>query len=234
MDKTTSQQQLSEKLLAYRDTVSDETLTHQAYLTIRHAIHHLELKPEKSFLEREIAEMLDISRTPVHSALIRLEMDGWLEIIPRKGIKVAPIEAQNIKEISQITEVLDGVAVELAMNVLSNEQLDFLEELILKQEEYLFNNDLNGYVDVDHQFHGLITNHSKNTALINMLENYSDQLFRARLYTIENRKFQTRSIKEHRAIVASIRAENGPAARKLMERHRHRGNKEIVNIIENK
>jgi len=234
MDKTTSKQQLSEKLLAYRDTVSDETLTHQAYLTIRYAIHHLKLKPEESFLEREIAEMLDISRTPVHSALIRLEMDGWLEIIPRKGIKVAPIESQNIKEISQITEVLDGVAVELAMKVLSNKQLDFLEELILKQEEHLFNNDLNGYVDIDHQFHGLITEKSENTALINMLENYSDQLFRARLYTIEGREFPTRSIKEHRAIVASIRAENGTAARKLMERHRHRGNREIVKIIENK
>jgi len=120
------------------------------------------------------------------------------------------------------------------MDVLSNEQLDFLEELTMKQEEHLFNNDLNGYVDIDHQFHGLITDNSQNTVLINMLENYSDQLFRARLYTIKGREFPTRSVNEHRAIIAAIRAENGSAARKLMEKHRHRGNKEIVRIIESK
>lgn len=225
---------LSEKLLTDKKKFSEETFSSQAYLTIRNAINHLELEPGESFLEREIAEMLDMSRTPVHSALIRLEMDGWLDIIPRKGITVSPIKAQNIKNISQITEALDGVAVELALGNLTDDHLSRLENLINQQEACLVENDFETYVDIDHEFHGLITTNCNNEELIKLLESYSDQLFRARLYTIDDRVLPLRSINEHKAILAALQAENGMAARTLMETHRNRGNKEIVKIIEEK
>lgn len=226
--------ELKEKLLAYKDKITNETLTTQAYLTVRHAINHLELEPGEAFLEREIAELLEMSRTPVHSALIRLEMDGWLEIIPRRGFTVAPIEAEHIQQVSQITETLDGLAVQLAMDHLNEEQIDELNELIKQQEASLLENNFKKYVDIDQKFHSIITKNSHNDVLVTFLESYSDQLFRARLYTIDSRAFPLRSIDEHKAIVAAIQAKNPLAVRSLMEIHRHRGNKEIVKIIQEK
>lgn len=223
---------ISNKLLACDNEYDDDSLTSQAYLTIRNAIHYLELEPGESFLEREIAEMLEMSRTPVHSALIRLEMEGWLDIIPRKGFTVSLIKSQHVREITQITKILDGLAVELATDILTDNQLNYLEKLILQQEKSLFESNFKNYVNIDHEFHELITNTCNNKELIKLLKGYSDQLFRARLYTITNREWPLDSINEHRAILAAIQAKNGSVARALMEAHRKRGSKEIVKIIE--
>ncbi|OEH90124.1 hypothetical protein ATO00_06565 [Loigolactobacillus coryniformis subsp. coryniformis] len=221
-------------LLGYKNEVASNSLTQQAYLVILKAIRNLYLEPGKSFLEREITDLLEMSRTPVHEALIRLEMEGWLKVIPRKGFKVEPILRRIIIEISEITEVLDGLAVELATNIISNEELDRLDRLIDKQEEAMYNKNLKTYVAVDQEFHNLIVDQSRNNRLIKAMANYSDQLYRARLYTINARKLPIQSIQEHRAIVAAIRAKNKIAARELMQGHRHRGSLEIADIIKKK
>ncbi len=234
MSEKSNNRSLSDSLLDYKEKLSNETLTQQAYLTIRKAIYQLELKPNESFLEREMAEMLKMSRTPVHSALIRLDMDGWGTIIPRKGFTVAPIEAQSIKEISQITEVLDGVAVELAVDCITEEELNYLDSLVVEQEKALLSENLNKYVEIDHQFHDYINERSGNDTLLRILNSYTDQLFRARLYTIDERLLPVHSIREHEAILAALRAKSGSAARNLMEIHRRRGNLEIINIIHEK
>jgi FCD domain. len=67
-----------------------------------------------------------------------------------------------------------------------------------------------------------------------LIEGYSNQLYRARLYTIEERKFPMHSVQEHRAIIAAMRIKDGAAARQLMEFHRERGGKEIIRIIRQK
>jgi len=225
---------LKEILLSYKEEVEENRLPQRAYIIIRKAIRNLQLQPSEAFLEREIAEMLEMSRTPVREALIRLEMDGWIKLIPRKGFSVEPIIRETIEQICQIAEALDGVAAELATLHMDEGHLEQLESFIERQENYIHEHNLKAYADVDDQFHNLIINCSQNQRLKSVMDSHSDQLYRARLFTINDRKLPVRSIKEHRAIVAAMRAQDSKAAQILMHSHRHRGGQEILDIIESK
>lgn len=225
---------LKKILLLYKEETNEDRLPQQAYIIIQKAIRNLQLQPNEAFLEREIIEMLEMSRTPVREALIRLEMDRWIRLIPRKGFSVEPIIKENIEQICQIAEALDGVAAELATLNTEEKHLEILDSLIVRQEKYLDENDLKAYLDVDNQFHNLIVEYSQNERLQNIMDSHSDQLYRARLFTINERKLPVRSIMEHRAIVAAMRAQDSKAAQLLMHSHRHRGGQEILGIIESK
>ncbi|MBB5180420.1 DNA-binding GntR family transcriptional regulator [Planomicrobium koreense] len=225
---------LKKTLLQYKEEANEDRLPQQAYIIIQQAIRNLQLQPNEAFLEREIIDMLEMSRTPVREALIRLEMDRWIRLTPRKGFSVEPIIKENIEQICQIAEALDGVAAELATLNMEEKQLDMLDSLIARQEKCLDENNLEAYLEADNQFHHLIVAYSRNERLQNIMDSHSDQLYRARLFTINERKLPVRSIKEHKAIVAAMRAEDSKAAQLLMHSHRHRGGQEILAIIESK
>lgn len=225
---------LKKTLLLYKEEVNEDRLPQRAYVIIQKAIRNLQLQPNEAFLEREIIEMLEMGRTPVREALIRLEIERWIRLIPRKGFSVEPIIKENIEQICQIAEALDGVAAELATLNVDEEHLEILDSLIESQEKYLNENNLKAYLDVDNQFHNLIVEYSQNERLKNIMDSHTDQLYRARLFTINERKLPIRSIKEHRAIVAAMRAQDSKAAQLLMHSHRNRGGQEILGIIESK
>ncbi|AVD54569.1 hypothetical protein BEH_24730 (plasmid) [Priestia filamentosa] len=92
------------------DVNEESRLPQRAYLAIRHAIRHLQLPPGQTVLEREMAEILGMSRTPVRESLIRLETEGWVRLIPRRGFIVAPLVADDLQQIYEVVEALDGDA----------------------------------------------------------------------------------------------------------------------------
>jgi GntR family transcriptional regulator, rspAB operon transcriptional repressor len=234
MNNENAEQELKNMLLAYKDEINESRLPQLAYLIIRKAIRNLKLPPGEMFLEREMTEMLDMSRTPVREALVRLEMDGWIRLIPRKGFSVEPIKKESIQQICQIAEALDGVAAELATLNIDEEGLQKLESLIDLQESLLYESNLKTWADVDDEFHNLIIDYSRNERLKGVMDSHSDQLYRARVYTINDRELPVRSIIEHRAIVAAMKARDSKAAQTLMHSHRQRGSQEILAILESK
>ncbi|MFP3917588.1 GntR family transcriptional regulator [Lysinibacillus telephonicus] len=226
--------ELKNILLSYKNKINENRLPQLAYLIIRKAIRNLQLPPGETFLEREMTEMLDMSRTPVREALVRLEMDGWIRLIPRKGFSVEPIMKESIQQICQIAEALDGVAAELATLNIDEASIKKLESLIDLQESLLYESNLKDWADVDDEFHNLIIDYSQNERLKSVMDSHSDQLYRARVYTINDRELPARSIIEHRAIVAAMKARDSKAAQTLMHSHRKRGSEEILAILERK
>jgi DNA-binding GntR family transcriptional regulator len=182
-------------------------------------------------LEREIAEILGMSRTPVREALVRLEMEGWIRLIPRRGFIVSPIVAEDLQQIYEIVEVLDGVAGRLATGRATSEQLDHLGFLIQEQKKALENDDLTTWTDLDDQFHSYIIDLAENPRLRGIMDSQSDQLYRARLYTIKYRPKPTRSITEHTAILAIMRAADPEAVQMMLKSHRHRAHIEILEAL---
>lgn len=215
----------------YQATVQPGPLTQQAYSIILAAIRELYLQPGQSFLEREVSEPLGMSRTPVHEALIRLEAAGWLAIIPRRGFKVAPILATTITEIAQISENLDGLAVALATPRITAAELTPLNDLVAQQVTAMRHQDLRAYVQIDQRFHEQLVALAPNQRLVQLIASYSDQLYRARLYAIDERALPEQSVQEHRAILAAMQSRNARAAQELMIGHRQRGSREIIKII---
>ncbi|MEH7307293.1 GntR family transcriptional regulator [Neobacillus drentensis] len=213
------------------DKNGESRLPQLAYLATRHAIRQLQLPPGQTVLEREMAEILGMSRTPVREALVRLEMEGWVRLIPRRGFVVAPIIADDLQQIYEVVEALDGIAGSLAAKRATPEELDKLDHLIEEQEKALASEDLLAWTDLDEQFHQLIVDLARNPRLRGVMDSQSDQLYRARLYTIKLRPEPTRSIMDHKAIVSVMRAAEPDAARSMLQSHRYRARSEILQII---
>lgn len=207
-------------------------LPQRAYHIVRLAIRDLILPPGKTILEREMAEALQMSRTPVREALVRLETEGMVRLIPRRGFIVEPIEKEDLKQIYEIVEKLDGLAVSLATVKVGEGEIDQLESLIKQQEEALEQKNLKKWAVLDDQFHQLIIDYAKNKRLRTVIDSYSDQLYRARLFTINHRPVPFHSIVEHKAIIACMKAKDSNAAGVLMQSHRNRARNEILTAVE--
>jgi DNA-binding GntR family transcriptional regulator len=232
--KKSDQHALFENIHSFLQTLDnngESRLPQRAYLATRHAIRQLQLPPGQTVLEREMAEMLGMSRTPVREALVRLEMEGWVQLIPRRGFVVAPIVADDLQQIYEVVEALDGIAGSLATKRATTKELDRLGQLVEDQNKALELGDLIAWTELDEQFHQLIVDLAQNPRLRGIMDSQSDQLYRARLYTIKHRPKPTQSIIDHKAIIAVMRAGEPEAAKSMLQFHRYRARNEILKVI---
>jgi DNA-binding GntR family transcriptional regulator len=111
------------------------SLSERAYQRLRSAIQSGELKPGQRVMEVEVAEWLEMSRTPVRDALRRLEAEGMLNMEPRTGLVVASISRQAMLELYFIREVLEGTAARLCARQASDFEIMELEELVKREAQ---------------------------------------------------------------------------------------------------
>jgi DNA-binding GntR family transcriptional regulator len=209
----------------------NDRLTQRVYATVRGAIRNLELRPGQMVLEREVAAALGLSRTPVREALVRLEADHLVRLIPRRGFAVLPVDAENMRRIYEVVEGLEGMAVRLAAERCGPDDLLRLGESIRRQEAALAADNLVAWSEADEAFHGQLLDAAGNPHLHRLLDPYTDHLHRVRLYAIRRRPKPVRSTAEHRAVVEIIRTGNGRAARELHQSHWQRVREELVGIL---
>lgn len=207
-------------------------LPQRAYHTIRLAIRDLILPPGKALLEREISEALQMSRTPIREALVRLEMEGVVRLVPRRGFIVEPIEQEDLKEVYEIIKTLDGLAIEIATANATEEDLDRLDAIIEEQQIELEKEKLKEWSFLDDLFHTTIIEYANNKRLSAVIDSFADQSYRARLFTIKERPIPMHSIVEHKAMVSCMRAKDGKAASMLIQSHRRRAQKEILKVLD--
>jgi DNA-binding GntR family transcriptional regulator len=210
---------------------AEPRLAERAYQALRRAIRELRLPPGKMVLEQELAEVLEMSRTPVREALVRLASEGLARLVPRHGFEVAPLAADELQEIYEIIEGLEGQAVALAAERATPQGIVDLEALLESDVAALADDDLPAWVEADDQFHHKLVELSGNARLRQLVANYDVHLYRARLATIRLRPKPTRSAQEHRAVVEAVRAGDPARARALHQAHRRRAREEILGIL---
>jgi GntR family transcriptional regulator, rspAB operon transcriptional repressor len=208
----------------------------RAYRALRGAIRELTLVPGQMVLEQEAADALGMSRTPVREALTRLESEGLVRRVPRRGFAVAPLAADAMREVYEIVEALESMAVGLAAGRVAagdagEVELQPLDESITRQSDALAHGDLGAWVAEDERFHALLLDLSGNERLRDLVRAYDDHLHRARLLTIHARPKPVRSTAGHQAVLAAIRVGDEPGARALHQAHRRRGRLEIIEAL---
>ena len=236
LDRVTSRDGLGDlqpavALAPYIHGQADDRLPQRVYTAVRGAIRDLRLKPGQLVLEREVAAALGLSRTPVREALVRLEAEHLVRLIPRRGFAVLPVDAEDMRRIYEVVEGLEGMAVLLAAERCGPDDLRRLEESIRRQEAALAADDLVAWTEADERFHQRLLDASGNPHLKRLHDPYTDHLHRVRLYTIRRRPKPARSTAEHRAVVEIIRTGSGRAARELHQSHWQRVREEIVGIL---
>lgn len=103
--------------------------------TLRRAILKGELKPGERLMEIALAEKLGVSRTPIREAIRKLELEGLVVMAPRKGAKVASITERDLNDVLEVRKGMEVLAVSLACQRITREELEKLDEFIKKNKE---------------------------------------------------------------------------------------------------
>ncbi|SDI44549.1 GntR family transcriptional regulator [Propionivibrio dicarboxylicus] len=184
-------------------------------------------------LEQELAEELGVSRTPVREALIRLQRDGLVKVVPRHGMRVLPISLKDIQEIHQILTSLEALAVELAAaRNLSDSDLKLLEKTTRRMEIAHASGDIKAWAEADEDFHCALVSLSGNRILTEVVDNFWGRAQRARLTMLSLRKSTEESTIEHTRLLKAIRDGNPSLAREALEQHRKRGIANLAELME--
>lgn len=212
----------------------DEGRADAAYRFLRKAILTNEIPVGFQATEVEIAARLNMSRTPVHEAMARLQEEGFVQIIPRRGILVKGLTPADLLEIYDILIGLEGAAAERLALQGSDATADIakeLENLTATMERALAAGDLNGWADADEVFHDTLVARCGNGRIRRLVGTVSGQSHRARRLTLHMRPSPTVSAIEHRKIVAAIAASDSAAAGQAARAHRRRARDQLVPIL---
>jgi DNA-binding GntR family transcriptional regulator len=208
------------------------SLVDNAYQAIRARILDNVWPPGHQALEQALALELGMSRTPVREALIRLQNEGLIEVVPRHGMRVAPVSATDMKEIYEILTSLEATAAELvAQRRPTPAEIAPLEKATRDMEKALKKDDLDAWAEADERHHRHLIELCGNRKLAAVVYNYWDRAHRARMFTLRLRPKPVDSTHEHLAVVEAIRRGDAVAARELHRQHRERGSRELLAIL---
>lgn len=187
--------------------------------TLRTAILDGKLKPGERVMEVQLAEKLGVSRTPVREAIRKLELEGLLVMIPRKGAYVADVSIQDVLNVLEVRASLEGLAASLAADRISEEDIDLLRQNADEFEEMNRLNDRDGMVQKDTEFHSVLLNASGNNKLLSIVEGLSDYVQRFRVIYFTEYSDAKNIMEEHRAILEAISERDGEKANQVAQDH---------------
>ncbi|MEP4198548.1 MAG: GntR family transcriptional regulator [Aliishimia sp.] len=204
-----------------------------AYERLKHDIRMNLMPPGFQATEPEIALRLGMSRTPVREALIRLEAEGLIEMIPRRGVRVVPIRAEDMQEIYEMLTALEPeAAAQIARRGASEAELAPLEDATRAMEGALADGDLDGWAQADDTFHTELLALHGNRRMMTCVQALFDQAHRARIVTLRMRALPLRSTQEHRMILERIRAGDGEGTYAAFRAHRARAAEELLGLLQ--
>lgn len=212
------------------------SLTDQAYEDIKGKVISGTYAPGAHFEAGQLSDDLGMSRTPVREALLRLQGDGILEIVAKKGIRITPLSANDLQDIYQI---ITGLEVEAVGNLTKHGLADNgREALTLATENMLKCADdgtLDGWSIADETFHRALFDLCDNTRLRAEGHRYRDLAQRAHFVALRlvDPEQKRKSAKSHAVLINIIESGNEAMARRVHFEQRHRGGEILVNIVKN-
>lgn len=187
--------------------------------TLREAIINGVLKPGERLMEIQLAEELGVSRTPVREAIRKLELEGFVIMIPRRGTYVADLSIKDVNEVFEVRTSLDVLAAGLAAERITDEELEQMERLLVQIGEYIEQGNMERIVEADSQFHDILYQASRNDRLVGIINNLREQLTRFRSMSMSYPGRLKNTLEEHGRLVEAIAARDVELAQQLATQH---------------
>ena len=187
--------------------------------TLRRAILRGELKPGERLMEIQLANKLGVSRTPIREAIRKLELEGLVLMIPRKGAEVAEITEKNLRDVLEVRCALEELAVQLACDRIDMARLRELHAAAAHFKEVLGNADITELAEADEAFHDVIFQATGNNRLIQLLNNLREQMYRYRIEYLKKKECYPQLLKEHAQIMHAIEEHNKEKATEITTQH---------------
>ncbi|MDO4292459.1 MAG: GntR family transcriptional regulator [Eubacteriales bacterium] len=208
-----------EEYLPLRDVV---------FNTLRRSILTGELKPGERLMEIHLADKLGVSRTPIREAIRKLELEGLVTMIPRRGAEVAQITEKNLRDVLEVRRALDALAVELACERITEEELTQLRQACEHFIQVTREGNANQVARADVDLHDIILRASGNERLMQMISKLSQQMYRYRLEYVKDANNYERLIEEHRRIYEAIRSRDKEKGAEAIKNHIDNQEKAVI------
>lgn len=203
----------------YTVNLDELPLRDVVFSTLRRQILMGELKPGERLMEVKLTKKMGVSRTPVREAIQLLELEGLVNIVPRKGASVAEITEEDLQDVLEVRCALEELAVELACKRRTEEELALLKEAGTKFVYATMMGTVTDMAERDVEFHNLIFKMTRNERLVQMVGNLSERMYRYRVEYLKNSKMHTELYSEHNEIIRCIEENDPEAGRKAIKRH---------------
>lgn len=186
---------------------------------LREAIITGALKPGERLMELQLAEEMGVSRTPVREAIRKLELEGLVIMVARRGAYVSDLSIRDIAETFEIRAALESLAAGLAAERIVPEELEQLERILVHIGECEQESDLSRITELDEEFHALLFSASRNGRLSQIVSNLREQITRFRKTSLSTPGRFKAVFQEHKQIVEAISERNSALAQSLAKEH---------------
>ena len=195
------------------------TLRVLALEKLRTAIIEGEFAPNTRLVERQLCDLLGVSRTIVREILRQLEAEGWIVNPPYKGPTVASLSLDQAKQMYEMREALEGLAARLCARRASSEQIEELEAIVDEMARAQSKRDLHRHLDTIRRFYEVMLKATGNEILAEFLSSQHHRLTRLRSMSLFQPKRAAVSVVEKRRMVTAIRRRDEKAAQLASELH---------------
>jgi DNA-binding GntR family transcriptional regulator len=198
---------------------------------LREAILSGTLKPGDRLMEVQLAEEMGVSRTPVREAIRKLELEGLVVMVPRKGAYVSGLSLKDAADLFEIRQSLEGLAASLAAERITDEEIKMLEDSFKQLVEATKSQVVEDIMKKDADFHQVLFNATRNDRLTQIISNLKEQIDRFRLKSFSNPSRMKSILKEHKNILDAIKDRDTDRAEKLAKQHIENVETNVMNIL---
>ena len=192
--------------------------------TLRQAILTGEMEPGERLMEIQLANKLGVSRTPIREAIRKLELEGLVIMIPRKGAEVAHITVKDMRDVLEVRSTL-------ACKNVTAEHIEELKTANRVFEAAIVSKDVVAIVNADVAFHNIIYSMTDNQRLIQLINSLSEQMYRYRLEYVKDARTHSILISEHNDIIKQLSDKDVEKAKVIVRQHVNNQEKGIIRLL---
>ena len=182
-------------------------------------------------MEIQLAQKLGVSRTPIREAIRKLELEGLVVMVPRKGAEVAHITEKDMRDVLEVRSALEELAADLAMRNVTQEKIDELKAANKLFESAIVSKDVFSIVEADVTFHDIIYSMTENKRLIQIINNLREQMYRYRLEYVKDARTHSILISEHNDIIEKLQNKAVEDTKKVVKQHITNQEKAIIRLL---
>lgn len=201
------------------DSNSNVLLKDIAYEKIKEGIIHERYKPGFFLSEKELIEELNMSKTPIKSAIVRLESEGFVAVSSKRGIIINDLSIDRINDIYNLRIALETFNCEQIYNKITASELASIEDNLNEMDKIVHDLNVSEFARVDHEFHRIISKIEGNEEIQRILLNYEDHLFRITLKHLNRDPIRMRRFYEDHILIFSKLKSHDAECANIMKKH---------------
>lgn len=177
------------------------------------------LLPGTRIPERQICDLLNVSRTPLREALRVLAAEGLVELLPNRGARITKLTRADAEHVFEVIETLEASAGDLACRRMSEADIARVRALHYEMEYYYKVGDLVAYFEKNRQIHEAIVAAARNPVLGHLYHTLSTRIQRLRYMTQMSRQQWAEAMRDHAAILRALEQRDGEALSRILREH---------------